>query len=94
MFEGKKPFIIRSNFNQNTEIKHNIYYELQNPLNMPKFNHVLKCAINDVKNGKKLYIVCNGKNEAKALEKYFLKYTKNVYCFNGDTPDDKKKNYA
>lgn len=48
MFEGKKPFIIRSNFNQNTEIKHNIYYELQNPLNMPKFNHVLKCAINDV----------------------------------------------
>ena len=88
---GKKPFIVRNNFNRNTEIKHDIYYELKNKISMPKFDNVLNLALDDVKNGKKLYIVCNEKLKAKALKNDFLKYTKNVYCFNGDTLEHEKK---
>ena len=88
---GKKPFIIRNNFNKNKEIKHDIYYELKSINNTPKFDYVLKSALDDVKNKKKIYIVCNEKTCAKTLEKDFLKYTNNVYCFTGDTLDDDKK---
>ena len=88
---GEKPFIIRNTVNKNNNIKHDIYYELWKKNNNIKFDHVLDLAIKDVKQGKKLYVVCNEKTNAKSLEKDFRKYTEKVYCFTGDTPDDEKK---
>ena len=49
---GKQPFIIRNNFNKNSDIKHDVYYEIKSK-NMPKFDYCLKLALDDVKNGKK-----------------------------------------
>ena len=87
----RQPFIIRNSFNRNTNIKHTVFHELKNPINMPIFDYVLQEAISDIKNGKNLYIVCNEKTNALALKKSFSKFTDNVYCFTGDTPDPEKR---
>ena len=65
---GKKPFIIRNNFNKNKEIKHDIYYELKSINNTPKFDYVLKSALDDVKN-KKIYILFAMKKHVQKLWK-------------------------
>ena len=65
----EKPFIIRNSFNKNTQIKHTVYHELRNDISMPKRDFLVQKAIDDIKNGKKLYIVSNDKTFAKALKK-------------------------
>ena len=93
----RQPFVIRNSFTKKTQIKHTIFHELlhefhEDPTSVPIFDYVLQEAINEVKNGKNLYIVCNEKTNALAFKKGFLNFTNNVYCFPGDTPDPEKRN--
>ena len=90
IFPDGKPYIIRNSFNKNTYIKHTVYHELRNNI-MPKHDFVVKKAIDDIKSGKKLYIVSNDKTLAKALKLEILKHTQKVYCFTGDAPDTEKR---
>ena len=49
----EKPFIIRNSFTKNTKIKHLVYHELRNNINMPKRDFLVQKAIDDIKKGKK-----------------------------------------
>ena len=89
----RQPFVIRNYFpKKKPRSSTPFFHELKDPASMPIFDCVLQEAINDVKIGKNLYIVCNEKTNALTLKKGFLNFTNNVYCFTGDTPDPEKRN--
>ena len=48
---GEQPFINRKSFNENSDIKHDVYYEIKSKY-MPKFDYCLKLALDDVKMAK------------------------------------------
>ena len=88
----RQTFVIRNSFTKkNTDQAHH-FSRTKRPYQYANIWLRPTRVINDVKNGKNLYIVCNEKTNPLAFKKGFLNFTNNVFCFTGDTPDPEKRN--